>query len=222
MRILLIDGEKTTQQRLAARFAENQVIVDCEGTAEGARAAEKTRHYDGVIFGLPQLKDATQFFVPTLRRPVLILSSDQTVASKVAMLQAGVDDYVTKPFFVDEVMARMRALVRRYNGHTFSTLEAGLVQLDIDSHQVRVGGELVHFQPLEYKILECLMLRRGRTVTKDAVLDYIYGGASEPMVKIIDVVLCRVRKKIKAAGWMIETVWGRGWRIPAPASGGQA
>jgi two-component system cell cycle response regulator CtrA len=125
----------------------------------------------------------------------------------------GADDFITKPFDQQELVARIQAIVRRAKGFSQPTLTVGALQLNIGSREVAVGGNAVHLTGKEYAILELLALRKGVVLTKEVFLNHLYGGIDEPEVKIIDVFICKLRKKLATAGGsdLIGTVWGRGY-----------
>ena len=147
--------------------------------------------------------------------PVLILSGLTRPGIKVKGLSAGADDFISKPFDKEELVARMQAIVRRSKGYSQPTLRVGSLQLNLDSRDVRVGEAEVHLTGKEYAILELLVLRKGMVLTKEAFLNHLYGGMDEPEMKIIDVFICKLRKKLAQAGAasLISTVWGRGYMI---------
>ena len=134
--------------------------------------------------------------------------------SKVAGLGVGADDYMTKPFHKDELVARIQAIVRRSKGHARSVIECGDLVVNLDTKMVEINGTRVHLTAKEYQILELLSLRMGMTQTKDMVLNHLYGGMDEPEMKIIDVFICKLRRKLTNASGgkdYIETIWGRGY-----------
>jgi len=148
--------------------------------------------------------------------PVLILSGLADTENKVQGLSIGADDYMTKPFHKDELIARIRAIVRRSKGHAQSVIKTGDLEVNLDTKTVSVGGQRVHLTGKEYQMLELLSLRKGTTLTKEMFLNYLYGGIDEPELKIIDVFICKLRKKLKQASGgrdYIETVWGRGYML---------
>ena len=197
-------------------------IVDQTDTGE--EALELVRHYDYdvVILDL-MLPDMEGYEVVRRMRaarmdtPVLILSGLSRPQAKVKGFGLGADDFITKP----ELVARLQAIVRRSKGYSQPALRVGNLQLNLDSREVLVDGNPVHLTGKEYSILELLVLRKGMVLTKEAFLNHLYGGMDEPELKIIDVFICKLRKKLAQAGAdnVIGTVWGRGYMVrdPAPA-----
>ena len=134
-------------------------------------------------------------------------------------LGIGADDYLTKPFDRAELRARIQAVVRRSKGHANSVIRTGDVEVNLDTQTVNVNGESLHLTGKEYGIMELLSLRKGSTLNKDQFLNHLYGGIDEPELKIIDVFICKLRKKLeKASGGKnyIEPVWGRGYVLRDP------
>jgi two-component system cell cycle response regulator CtrA len=141
--------------------------------------------------------------------------------SKVRALGFGADDYVTKPFHRDELVARIHAIVRRSKGHSQSVIRTGKLAVNLDAKTVEVDSARVHLTGKEYAMLELLSLRKGTTLTKEMFLNHLYGGMDEPELKIIDVFICKLRKKLSLAcggANYIETVWGRGYVLRDPES----
>ena len=154
-----------------------------------------------------------------VKTPILILSGMAGIEDKVRGLGFGADDYMTKPFHKDELVARIHAIVRRSKGHAQSVILTGELIVNLDAKTVEVGGQRVHLTGKEYQMLELLSLRKGTTLTKEMFLNHLYGGMDEPELKIIDVFICKLRKKLaNAAGGAnyIETVWGRGYVLREP------
>jgi two-component system cell cycle response regulator CtrA len=147
--------------------------------------------------------------------PVLILSGLARPQEKVKGLGMGADDYITKPFDRAELLARIHAVVRRCKGFSQPALRVGPLELNLDSREVMVHGREVHLTAKEYAILELLVLRKGMALSKETFLNQLYGGIDEPEMKIIDVFICKLRKKLAQAGAgdIIGTVWGRGYMI---------
>jgi two-component system, cell cycle response regulator CtrA len=150
--------------------------------------------------------------------PVLILLGMSRPQAKVKGFGLGADDFITKPFDRSELLARMQAIIRRDKGFSHSILRVGLVELNLDSRGVTVAGQDVHVTSKEYSILELLVLRKGMVLTKQAFVNHLHGGMDEPEGKIIDVFICKLRKKLTLAGAvdLIGTVWGRGYTIREP------
>jgi len=225
MRVLLVEDD-----RLMARSVElilDEAGLDHETAATGEAALEYARTYefDVVLLDLT-LPDISGHEVlkqlRTLRisTPVLILSGDSETGTKVIGFGAGADDYVTKPFDKAELLARIHALVRRSQGHAQSLITTGPVSIDLAERTVTVSGRRVGLTGKEYAIFEMLSLRKGMTLTKEMFLTHLYGGRDEPELKIIDVFVCKLRKKLHLAGapssGCIETVWGRGYALRDP------
>ena len=152
--------------------------------------------------------------VSKVQTPILILSGLAGIDDKVRGLGFGADDYMTKPFHKDELVARIHAIVRRSKGHAQSVITTGDLKVNLDAKTVEVDGQRVHLTSKEYQMLELLSLRKGTTLTKEMFLNHLYGGMDEPELKIIDVFICKLRKKLSSACEgknYIETVWGRGY-----------
>ena len=160
--------------------------------------------------------------VSKVSTPILILSGLAGIDDKVRGLGFGADDYMTKPFHKDELVARIQAIVRRSKGHAQSVIETGDLRVNLDTKTVDVNGQRVHLTGKEYQMLELLSLRKGTTLTKEMFLNHLYGGMDEPELKIIDVFICKLRKKLvqQGAGELIVTVWGRGYMMRDPAMRG--
>ncbi len=225
MRVLLVEDD-----RLMARSVElilDEAGLDHETAASGEAALEYARSYEfdvvlldltlPDISGHEVLRQLRQLRITT---PVLILSGDAETGTKVTGFGAGADDYVTKPFDKAELLARIHALVRRSQGHAQSLIVTGPVSIDLAARTVSVDGRRVSLTGKEYAILEMLSLRKGMTLTKEMFLTHLYGGRDEPELKIIDVFVCKLRKKLHLAGapasGCIETVWGRGYALRDP------
>jgi two-component system cell cycle response regulator CtrA len=192
-------------------------VADC-----GAEALElaKLYDYDAVISDV-MLPDMEGFDVVSRLRaariecPVLMLSAINRTEAKVRALTVGADDYLVKPFDPDELAARLQAMIRRSKGFSQPRIQMGSLSLDLSAKEVAVQGRTVHLTGKEYAILELLLMRRGSVLSKENFLDHLYGGMDEPDAKIIDVFVCKLRKKLQQAGAnnIIGTVWGRGYII---------
>jgi len=223
MRVLLVEGDLTTARGIVLALKDVGMIVDTTDTGEEALELSRHYDYDVVILDL-MLPDMEGYEVVRRMRdarqdtPVLILSGLTRPSAKVKAFAVGADDFITKPFDKDELVARMQAVVRRSKGYSQPTLRVGSLQLNLDSREVLVSGKPVHLTGKEYSILELLVLRKGMVLTKEAFLNHLYGGMDEPEMKIIDVFICKLRKKLAQAGAdnLIGTVWGRGYMMREP------
>ncbi len=223
MRALLVEDDTTTASGVTLMLKAGGAVVDDADTGE--EALELVRHYDYDIVVLDLLlPDMDGYDVVRRMRagrngvPVLILSGLSSPQAKVKGLGAGADDYITKPFDKAELVARVHAVVRRSKGFSQPSLRVGELQLNQDSHDVMVAGKQVQLTGKEFAILELMVLRKGMVLTKEAFLNHLYGGMDEPDMKIIDVFICKLRKKLAQSGAdrLIETVWGRGYMIREP------
>jgi len=163
--------------------------------------------------------------VAKVETPILILSGMSEPDDKVRGLGFGADDYMTKPFDKRELVARIHAIVRRSKGHSQSIIKTGKLTVNLDSRAVEVEGQRLHLTGKEYAMLELLSLRKGTTLTKEMFLNHLYGGMDEPELKIIDVFICKLRKKLaNATGGenYIETVCGRGYVLRDPPADEEA
>ncbi len=229
MRILLIESDQTAARGLTGILQNAGFMVD--HTDSGHDGLEMLRHYDYDLALLDlELSDMDgSELVRRMRHarhpvPALVLSGAMLAAARIRALVAGADDVLAKPFDPAELVARVHAVLRRSKGYAAPILRVGTLELNLDSREVTVDSRLVHLTGKEYAILELLMLRKGVVLTKDAFLNHLYGGMDEPEVKIIDVFVCKLRKKLQLAGAgnMIGTIWGRGYMlrddVAAPAS----
>eukprot|EP01026_Neomeris_dumetosa_P073627 TRINITY_DN75999_c0_g1_i3.p2 TRINITY_DN75999_c0_g1~~TRINITY_DN75999_c0_g1_i3.p2 ORF type:complete len:226 (+),score=21.25 TRINITY_DN75999_c0_g1_i3:417-1094(+) len=206
-------------------------VVDTTDLGEDGLEIGKLYDYDLIILAL-MLPDMDGYEVlkrlraAKVETPILILSGLSELDHKVKGLGFGADDYLTKPFDRRELIARIQAIVRRAKGHSESVITSGKLTINLDTRQVEVAGRPVHLTGKEYGILELLALRKGTTLTKEMFLNHLYNGIDEPELKIIDVFVCKLRKKLATAGNgenYIETVWGRGYvmREGGPAGGAE-
>jgi two-component system cell cycle response regulator CtrA len=226
MRALVIEDDAVSARMIDAALRSDSVVV--ETADRGEEGIELARLYDFDIIVLDlRLPDMEGHEVVRRLRstrvstPILILSGRDDVGDKVKALGAGADDYLTKPFNKAELVARVQAIVRRSKGHSESIITTDRLVVNLDTRSVEVDGRRLHVTAKEYSILELLSLRKGTTLTKEMFLDHLYGGIDEPELKIIDVFVCKLRKKIAAATGgehYIETVWGRGYMLKEPQS----
>lgn len=220
MRVLLAEDDASLARALSLTLRSAGAVVDQADLGE--EALELVRHYDYDIMILDlMLPDIEGYEVVRRMRsarigtPVLILSGLSRPQAKVKGLGAGADDFITKPYDSSELLARMQALVRRSRGLSQCRLQLGILEINLDSKEVTISGKLMHLTGKEYAILELLALRKGFILTKEAFLNHLYGGMDEPEIKIVDVFICKLRKKLAQAGVLnlIGTVWGRGYMI---------
>ncbi|MCR9219730.1 MAG: response regulator transcription factor [Alphaproteobacteria bacterium] len=226
MRVLLVEDDDLTSRSIEMMLQAEGFVVDAADMGEDGLEIGKIYEYDLIILDL-MLPDMDGYEV--LRRlrdsrietPVLILSGLSEMDDKIKGLGYGADDYLTKPFDKRELLARIQAIVRRSRGHSQSKIQVGRLTVNLDSRTVDVDSKPVHLTGKEYGILELLALRKGVTLTKEMFLNHLYGGMDEPEAKIIDVFVCKLRKKLAAAADgtnFIETVWGRGYVLQDPES----
>jgi len=224
MRVLLIEDDQLTAQSIELMLTSEGYVVDHADFGEDGLEIGKLYDYDVIILDL-MLPDIDGYEV--LRRlrdsrvdtPVLILSGLAEPDNKIKGLGYGADDYLTKPFDKRELMARMQAIVRRARGHSQPKITVGALAVDLGSKTVTVNDKPVHLTGKEFGIMELLALRKGATLTKEMFLNHLYGGMDEPEAKIIDVFVCKLRKKLSAAAEgdnYIETIWGRGYVLRDP------
>jgi len=224
MRVLLIEDDKALAQTIELMLISEQLNSDTVETGEDGLDFVKIYDYDIILLdiGLPDMSGYE--VLRKLRNgknkvPILILSGMDGIEDKVKGLGFGADDYMTKPFHKDELIARINAVVRRSKGHAESVIKTGDLTVNLETKTVEAGGKRVPLTGKEYQMLELLSLRKGTTLTKEMFLNHLYGGIDEPEVKIIDVFTCKLRKKLAAATGgehYIETVWGRGYVLRDP------
>ncbi len=230
MRVLLVEDDSSTAKSIELMLKSDGYVVDTTDLGEDGLEIGKIYDYDIIILDL-MLPDMDgydvlkNFRASKIDTPILILSGLTELDNKIKGLGYGADDYLTKPFDKRELMARIQAIVRRSQGHAQSTIETGSVIVNLDSRTVTVGGQPLHLTGKEYGIIELLSLRKGSTLTKEMFLNHLYGGMDEPEVKIIDVFICKLRKKIELMNdgeSHIETVWGRGYVMREPQGDAKA
>ncbi|MBT7641997.1 MAG: response regulator transcription factor [Rhodobiaceae bacterium] len=225
MRVLLIEDDVWIAQSITEALEAEGFHVDETDRGEDGLELSDLYEYQVMILdlGLPDMRGDE--VLQNLRQkntsmPELILSGDAEVESRLSCLHKGADDYLLKPFNMQELTARLQALVRRANGHSQNILQFGDLTLNLSARDVRVGDTRVDLTAKEYQMFELLCLRKGNVVSKESFLDHLYGGMDEPEMKIIDVFICKLRKKIEKAGAaspLIQTVWGRGYRVNTDA-----
>jgi len=221
MRVLLIEDDSSTARSIELALAAEGIICDTAEVGEEGVEIGRIYDYDIILLDL-MLPDIDGYQVllrlrsAKVKTPILILSGLSSVDQKVRGLGFGADDYLTKPFNKDELIARIQAIVRRSKGHSESVVRFDKVAINLDTRNVEVNGVQVHLTNKEYAILELLAMRKGSVLTKEMFLNHLYSSMDEPEIKIIDVFVCKLRKKLAdASGGVnyIETVWGRGYML---------
>jgi two-component system, cell cycle response regulator CtrA len=224
MRALLVEDDQTTARSIELILKSENIVVDTTDLGEDGLEIGQLYDYDIILLDL-MLPDMDGYEV--LRRlreakvetPILILSGLAELDNKIKGLGFGADDYLTKPFDRRELVARIQAIVRRSKGHASSVITAGRLSIDMSERTVAIDGKSVHLTGKEFGVLELLALRKGTTLTKEMFLNHLYGGIDEPELKIIDVFICKLRKKLSTATGgenYIATVWGRGYVLRDP------
>jgi two-component system cell cycle response regulator CtrA len=224
MRVLLIEDDSPTAQSIELTLKSESFNVYTTDLGEEGVDLGKLYDYDIILLDL-NLPDMSGFEVlrslrvSKVKTPILILSGLAGIEDKVKGLDFGADDYMTKPFHRDELVARIHSIVRRSKGHAQSVVQTGDLVVNLDAKTVHINQVRVHLTVKEYRMLEFLSLRKGTTLTKEMFLNQLYGGMDEPEIKIIDVFMCKIRKKLANASNgkdYIETVWGRGYLLREP------
>jgi len=229
MRVLLVEDDTSLAKSIEMMLKSEGFICDTTDLGEDGLEIGKLYDYDIIILDL-MLPDIDGYEVlrrlrsARVKTPILILSGLAEPDNKVKGLGFGADDYLTKPFNKDELIARIQAVVRRARGHSESVIRTGKLIVNLNARTVEVNGKPLHLTGKEYGILELLSLRKGTTLTKEMFLNHLYGGMDEPELKIIDVFVCKLRKKLATATGgenYIETVWGRGYVLRDPTAEGK-
>ena len=224
MRVLLVEDDPTTSKSIELMLTHANLNVYSTDLGEEGIDLAKLYDYDLILLdlNLPDMNGhevLRQLRLARIDTPILILSGADDTESKIKGFGSGADDYLSKPFHREELVARIHAIIRRSKGHSQSVIHTGKIAVNLDAKTVQVDGEAVHLTGKEYQMLELLSLRKGTTLTKEMFLNHLYGGMDEPELKIIDVFICKLRKKLaEATGGenYIETVWGRGYVLREP------
>jgi two-component system, OmpR family, response regulator PhoP len=226
MRLLIVEDESLLRQQLAQGLTRQGYIVDdaADGAAGLYQATEYS--YDAAIvdLGLPKLDGIS--LVREIRKlgktfPILILTARSDWQDKVSGLDAGADDYVVKPFQLEEILARLNALMRRAAGYARSVIEAGPLALDLSSKRVTVSGQAVELTAYEYKMLEYLMLHPDQVVSKTELTEHLYAQDYDRDSNVLEVFVRRLRQKLDPHETLrpIETIRGQGYRFRSPGNG---
>ncbi|WP_170418942.1 response regulator transcription factor CtrA [Ruegeria arenilitoris] len=224
MRILLVEDDPTTSKSIELMLSHANLNVYATDLGEEGIDLAKLYDYDLILLdlNLPDMNGhevLRQLRIARVETPILILSGADDTESKIKGFGFGADDYLTKPFHREELVARIHAIIRRSKGHSQSIIRTGRIAVNLDAKTVEVDNQAVHLTGKEYQMLELLSLRKGTTLTKEMFLNHLYGGMDEPELKIIDVFICKLRKKLSNATSgenYIETVWGRGYVLRDP------
>ena len=224
MRVLLVEDDPTTSRSIEMMLNHANLNVYSTDLGEEGIDLAKLYDYDLILLDL-DLPDMDghevlrQLRLARVATPILILTGSDDTENKIKGFGFGADDYLTKPCHREELVARIHAIIRRSKGHAQSRIQTGKVSVNLDAKTVEVEGTTVHLTGKEYQMLELLSLRKGTTLTKEMFLNHLYGGMDEPELKIIDVFICKLRKKLSIATGgdnYIETVWGRGYVLRDP------
>ena len=219
MRILMIEDDAVVSRSVELMLKSESFSVYTTDLGEEGVDLGKLYDYDLILLDL-NLPDMSGFDVlrrlrsAKVRTPVMILSGASGTDEKVKGLSTGADDYLTKPFHKDELVGRIYAIVRRSRGHAEAAIQCGDLTIRVEAKQAEINGKVVNLTGKEYQMLDLLATRQGNTITKEMFLNHLYGGMDEPEMKIIDVFICKMRRKLANASGgknYIETVWGRGY-----------
>jgi two-component system cell cycle response regulator CtrA len=212
MRILAVDNEEAYLPSLEIMLGAEKFNVYGVDSADEAVDLGRLYDYDMIVLGLADAgRVVRELRAARVKTPILVTSRSPDIEDIVRMLEAGADDCMVKPFHKDELVARINAIVRRSKGHAASRIVIGDIVVNLDTKIVTIAGRQVPFTGKEYQMMELLALRQGVTLTKEMFLNHLYGGMDEPELKIIDVFICKLRKKLPPG--TIKTVWGRGYLL---------
>lgn len=219
MRLLVVEDDKDLNRQLTEALKGAGYVVDTAFDGEEGHFLGDTEPYDAVVLdlGLPVVDGLTileRWRAADRRMPVLMLTARDRWSEKVAGIDAGADDYVTKPFHMEEVLARLRALIRRSAGAASNALQCGPVELDTRASRVTVDGEAVRLTSHEYRVLAYLMLHQGRIVSRTELTEHLYDQDFDRDSNTIEVFIGRLRRKLQVD--VIETVRGLGYRVTPP------
>jgi two-component system OmpR family response regulator len=219
MRILIVEDESALARQLATALKDAGYVVDCAADGERGDFLAQTERYDAILLdlGLPKIDGLTllgRWRDAGIDVPVLILTARGSWHEKVQGIDGGADDYVAKPFRMEEVLARLRALIRRASGHVTTELRCGALALDPRTAKVTVNGAPVKLTSHEFRVLSYLMHHRGRVVPQSELTDHIYAEGSDRDSNTVEVFIGRLRRKLGVP--CIETVRGMGYRLEDP------
>ena len=221
MRVLLIEDDNSTAKSIELALAKEGIICDIAQTGQEGIDLGMIYYYDIILLDLvlPDIdgyKVMEKLKAGKIKTPVFILSGLSSADKKIKALELGADDYLTKPFDKAELLARMKAIVRRFKGHCESTSQFGNFTINFDTRTLDANSIPIHLTNKEYAILELLAMRKGTVVTKEMFLNHLYSGVNDPSIKIVDVFICKIRQKLSKASRginCIETVQGYGYML---------
>jgi two-component system, OmpR family, response regulator len=220
--LLVVEDDPDLNRQLVTALGDAGYAVDTAFDGEEGHYLGDTEPYDAIVLdlGLPKIDGLSvleQWRRNDRKMPVLILTARERWSDKVAGMDAGADDYVAKPFHMEEVLARLRALLRRAAGHASNLLECGPLQLDTKSARVTVGGQAVKLTSLEYRVLTYLMMHRSRVVSRSELVEHLYEQDFDRDSNTVEVFVGRLRKKLAVD--IIKTVRGLGYRLSDESDG---
>lgn len=223
MRALLVEDDRATSRGLVLLFEEAGIVTDKAETGTEALELGRRNHYDLIVLDLTRPNVAGCALIRRMRLaridvPVLVLSGSSRAEVRVQAFGMGADNFLVKPFEKGELIARAQAAVRRSRARRQAIVQVGSVCLNLDAREVTVAGAPLRLTGKEFAILELLILRRGTTLSKEILLSHLYDGMDEPESKIIDVFICKLRRKLALAGVpdFVGTVWGLGYTVCDP------
>jgi len=219
MHVLIVEDDPIVADVLGMTLEEAGHFKTTANTIEMALSELKHNRIDAILLDL-NLPDGDGTRLARLVRknhilvPILVISGNSGIDEKITALGAGADGYLTKPFDRYELMANLDAIMRRTHGHGSATISVGNLVVDLSRNHAKVGETRLELTAKEFRIIEFLALRKGAVLSKDAFLNHLYGGIDEPEPKIIDVFICKLRRKLVengAEGLSVDTVWGQGY-----------
>ncbi len=226
MRLLIVEDSVRLQQSLTKAFRHSGYVVDVVGDGEEGLWCAESRSYDVIVLDLMLPKLSGLEVLAKLRAKggranVLLLTARDSVDDRVRGLNAGADDYLVKPFALDELIARVDSLCRRAYGQKQSHFACGEIEIDFSKRLVSLAGRVVQLTPREYRILEYMARRMGEVITRTELEEHIYDGSVEPMSNVVDAAVCVLRKKLSSgaeAASLIKTRRGHGYVFGASAA----
>lgn len=219
MRILVVEDEVKIARSLEKGLSSEGYVVDVAYDGDGAETLAAANNYDLVLLDwmIPGTYDGPQLVHLWRGRgeqaPILMLTARATIGDRVEGLDAGADDYLAKPFSFDELLARVRALLRRPKAHSGSTLKSQGLEVDVVAKTVTVDGKLTHLTTKEFQLVEYLLRHKGEVVSKDQLLDHVWEDEDRVQHNTVETFIANVRKKIGSGDRIIQTVRGHGYKV---------